>query len=111
MEVVDILGWIALMITLIYTGLGLPAQIRKNLISRSTGGLSLFMTVLLFLTFSPWVAYGLVKPDWYIFLSGVHLDCFRDTIKVTAKNKVCTALDSILMDVAVAPFVWLVRFS
>ncbi len=33
MEVVDILGWIALIITLIYTGLGLPAQIRKNLIS------------------------------------------------------------------------------
>ncbi len=24
------------------------------------------MTVLLFLTFSTWVAYGLVKPDWYI---------------------------------------------
>ena len=66
MEVVDILGWIALIITLIYTGLGLPAQIRKNLLTRSTGGLSLFMTVLLFLTFSTWVAYGLVKPDWYI---------------------------------------------
>ncbi len=66
MEIVDILGWIALIITLIYTGLGLPAQIRKNLLSRSTGGLSLFMTVLLFLTFSTWVAYGLVKPDWYI---------------------------------------------
>ncbi len=68
MEVVDILGWIALIITLIYTGLGLPVQIRQNLIRRSTGGLSLFMTVLLCLTFSSWVAYGLVKTDWYIII-------------------------------------------
>ena len=73
MEIVDILGWIALIITLIYTGLGLPAQIRKNLLSRSTGGLSLFMTVLLFLTFSTWVAYGLVKPDWYIVVPNLTL--------------------------------------
>ncbi len=64
----DIAGFVAFLITVIYTCLGLPVQIRKNYISKSTAGLSLITMVLLFFTFSSWVAYGLIKSerDWYI---------------------------------------------
>ena len=66
MEVVDLFGGNTLIFTLIYTGLGLPVQIRQNIIRRSVGSLSLFMAVLLFLTFSSWVAHGLIKRDWFM---------------------------------------------
>ena len=61
-------GWIAFTVTVVYTALGLPVQIRKNQRNRSTSGLSLFMSIALFCTFSSWVIYGLVKcpKDWYI---------------------------------------------
>ena len=68
MNLVDTIGCTALIITLTYTCLGLPAQIRKNYVNKSTAGLSLFMTIMLLLTFSSWVTYALVKSpqDWYI---------------------------------------------
>ena len=71
MEVVDIVGLLALIITIIYTGFGLPVQIHKNYKAKSTKGLSLSMMILLFLTFSTWVVYGIVKMpmDWYIIIS------------------------------------------
>jgi uncharacterized protein with PQ loop repeat len=68
MKTSDVLGWAALSITLVYTGLGLPVQIYENRLSASTGGLSLFMTVLLFSTFSSWVVYGASRRDWYVLL-------------------------------------------
>ena len=68
MYLVNIIGWSAAVITLIYTALGLPMQVRKNMINKSTSGLSLFMTSLMFLTFSSWVVYSFLKQDWYIFV-------------------------------------------
>ncbi len=66
MHLIDIVGWTAAVITLVYTALGLPMQIRKNSVNKSTKGLSLFMTALMFLTFSSWVVYAILKRDWYI---------------------------------------------
>jgi uncharacterized protein with PQ loop repeat len=71
MDIVDTLGTVALVITVIYTCFGLPVQIRKNYQDKSVAGLSLFLMVMLLFTFSSWVAYGWVKPikDWYVIAS------------------------------------------
>ena len=66
MAYIDILGWIACIITIIYTAFGLPVQIKKNYSIGSTEGLSLFLFCFLFLTFTSWVIYGFCKPDWFI---------------------------------------------
>jgi uncharacterized protein with PQ loop repeat len=64
----DSLGWAALVITIIYTCVGLPSQIRRNHLTKSTTGLSWFMVAMLTCTFAVWLAYGLtVSPrNWYI---------------------------------------------
>ena len=71
MALVDIMGFTALIVTIVYTGLGLPVQIYKNFKSKSTHGLSLSMMVLLLITFLTWVVYAAVKtpPDFYIIIS------------------------------------------
>ncbi|HJO95623.1 MAG TPA: SemiSWEET family transporter [Victivallales bacterium] len=63
---VDVFGWTASIITIIYTAIGLPAQIIKNFKAGTASGLSLFLFVFLFLTFTSWVVYGIFKPDWFI---------------------------------------------
>ncbi len=69
----DVIGWIAFSITVVYTCIGLPIQVRKNYVKKSTAGLSFFMMVVLFFTFSIWITYGLVKSpkDWYIIGSNI----------------------------------------
>lgn len=71
MSLSDAAGWSAMAITVIYSCIGLPAQVRKNYINKSTAGLSVFMTAVMFLTFVNWTAYALLKqpPDWYIAVS------------------------------------------
>ncbi len=68
MNAADSLGWVALFITVVYTCVGLPSQIRRNYLTKSTTGLSLFMVTMLTATFSVWFAYGLtVSPrNWFI---------------------------------------------
>ncbi len=65
------LGLIATIITLVYTLLGLPAQIWKNHQMQSVEGMSLFMCLMLFATFSSWIIYGFKKGDRYIIVSNV----------------------------------------
>jgi uncharacterized protein with PQ loop repeat len=67
------LGWAALLVTVVYTCVGLPSQIRRNHITKSTTGLSLFMVTMLTCTFSVWLAYGLtVSPrNWFIIGANV----------------------------------------
>lgn len=71
MNLVDQFGWAAAIITTVYSGFGLPVQVRKNYVSKSVQGLSLTMTVLQLLTFSSWVMYAAIKPvpDWYVIIS------------------------------------------
>ncbi|MDF1810544.1 MAG: SemiSWEET family transporter [Phycisphaerales bacterium] len=66
METVTVFAWTATIITLLYTSLGLPSQIRKNAKSKSTEGLSLFMAVLLCATMTSWVVYGMLITNWFI---------------------------------------------
>jgi uncharacterized protein with PQ loop repeat len=61
-----IIGYIASFITIIYTAIGMPNQIVKNYKIKCVKSLSLFLFITLFLTFSSWVVYGMVKPDWFI---------------------------------------------
>jgi len=73
MNVEESLGWTALFITVVYTCVGLPSQIRRNYLTKSTTGLSLFMVAMLACTFSVWFAYGLtVSPrNWFIIGANV----------------------------------------
>ena len=73
MEIVDVVGLIALFVTISHTGVGLPMQIYKNFQSKSTKGLSLSMMILLLVTICSWLLYGFVKSpmDWYIILSNL----------------------------------------
>lgn len=66
MELVSAFGWVATIITLLYTSLGLPSQIKKNASSKSTEGLSISMALLLCATMSSWVIYGSLLGNWFI---------------------------------------------
>lgn len=66
MELVSAFGWVATIITLLYTSLGLPSQIKKNASSKSTEGLSVSMATLLCATMSSWVIYGSLLGNWFI---------------------------------------------
>jgi uncharacterized protein with PQ loop repeat len=70
MDPIDIMGWIATIITITYTGYGLPVQFYKNYRMKSTEGLSLSMIIMMFLTFLSWVIYAAMKspPDFYIMV-------------------------------------------
>jgi uncharacterized protein with PQ loop repeat len=70
METIDIIGWVATIITISYTGYGLPVQFLKNHRMKSTEGLSLSMIIMMFLTFLSWVIYAAMKspPDYYIMV-------------------------------------------
>ncbi|WP_151193860.1 SemiSWEET family transporter [Cysteiniphilum sp. JM-1] len=63
---VTTVGWIATVITVIYTLFGLPMQIRTNFKRKSAEGLSLLLFCFLFLTFLSWVFYGGLKSDYFI---------------------------------------------
>jgi uncharacterized protein with PQ loop repeat len=69
----ELIGWLAFSITVVYTCVGLPTQIRRNYLTRSTSGLSLFMVVVLTLTFLVWLAYGLALTprNWFIIGSNL----------------------------------------
>lgn len=64
-------GLAAAIITTVYSGFGLPVQVRKNYLGKSVEGTSLVMTVLQLFTFSSWVLYAAIKtqPDWYVIVS------------------------------------------
>jgi len=64
----NMIGWIATSITIVYTALGLPSQIKKVITNKSTHGLSLFMTIMMFLTFTSWIFYAVVKSDLFILV-------------------------------------------
>lgn len=71
MEKANILGSIAASMTIMYACCGLPIQIRKNHLLKSTEGLSLFMMSFAFLSLFCWMTYAIVKTpkDWFIFVS------------------------------------------
>jgi len=97
-DTIDMVGITASVISVIYTGFGMPVQIYKNYTVKSTAGLSLSMMVLLFLTLISWVVYGFLKTDWYIILPNfigsisvtvifIQFWLYRKTGKIILKNR------------------------
>ena len=70
MNTIEILGWFALVVSVIYTSFGLPVQIVKNHKNRSTEGLSFWMFFMMFITYLSWVLYAFAHtpPDWFIIV-------------------------------------------
>jgi uncharacterized protein with PQ loop repeat len=70
MDPVDVMGWIATIVTITYTSYGLPVQFYKNYKKKSTEGLSLSMIIMMFMTFLSWVICAAMKspPDYYIMV-------------------------------------------
>ncbi len=71
MNTIDLVGYIATGITLVYTCLGVPAQAIKHYKMKSTAGSSIFMYLMFFFTVSSWIIYALLKHDYYILASNV----------------------------------------
>lgn len=67
----DTVGFLAFCLTIVYTGIGLPIQIRQNFRRRSVQGLSLFMNAILLLVMVSWVVYGWIVNNWYIMGSNI----------------------------------------
>jgi len=67
----EILGWIALIVSLIFTCIGLPSQIKRNKKRKSTRGLSETMMIMSFSTYLSWVFYSLSINDLYLFFANL----------------------------------------
>jgi uncharacterized protein with PQ loop repeat len=72
-EISDIAVLAALVITVVYTVLGLPMQILRNYKTKSAAGLSLFLMIIPTVSFVIWAAYGFVKAPvgWYLFIANL----------------------------------------
>ena len=64
----NIIGIITVALSLIVTGLGLTAQVRKNKKRKSMEGLSFFYFFVLAISYSFWVIYGIVSEDWILII-------------------------------------------
>ncbi|MBC7981616.1 hypothetical protein H7X65_00905 [Candidatus Parcubacteria bacterium] len=63
------IGFTAMIITCIYTGLSMPQQIYQVWKSHDTSGLSLFMLAMMLFTFLCWSTYGSLKEkNWNILI-------------------------------------------
>lgn len=64
------LGYLAMIITCIYTGISMPRQIIQIWEIGNADSLSLFMLVMMLATFTSWAIYSLkkAKTDWYILV-------------------------------------------
>jgi uncharacterized protein with PQ loop repeat len=68
MFIEDILGWMAMVSSILYLCFGLPLQIIKNYKQKSTQGLSLMLIVFCSITLVMWSLYAWYREptDWYI---------------------------------------------
>ncbi len=63
-------GWIATIITMVYTLIGMPSQIWQNYVNQSVAGLSLNMYAIMSVMCVCWAVYATVKKDrdWFIII-------------------------------------------
>jgi uncharacterized protein with PQ loop repeat len=64
-------GKITTGVSLMYTTLGLGAQVWKNWQRHSVEGVSIFMFVMLLATFGCWITYGTFKRDSNMIISNI----------------------------------------
>ncbi len=60
---------ITVILSLIVTGLGLTAQVRKNYIRKSIEGLSFFYFFVLAVSYTFWSIYGFMQKDGVLIIS------------------------------------------
>jgi len=65
-EKMSTIGILAVIASLSVTVLGFPAQIYKNYKKGECKGLSLLLICSHCASFSLWLTYGFIEPDWYI---------------------------------------------
>lgn len=63
-----IIGLITVVLSLVVTGLGLSSQVKKNAKGRSTAGLSFFYFLILAISYSFWVVYGITLSDLVLII-------------------------------------------
>jgi len=61
-----LIGTLTAAVSILTKIIGLPDQIRKNYIRKSTKGVSSILIILLFSSYSLWTIYGLLKNDWVL---------------------------------------------
>jgi uncharacterized protein with PQ loop repeat len=67
-ELITIVGILTTIVAILVKVLGLPDQIRKNHLRKSTEGLSVLFFGLGFLSYALWTFYGVLKGDWVLIL-------------------------------------------
>lgn len=65
----NILGVLAMLVSLSVVFFGLTSQVWKNYKNKSCEGLSLGLIAVTFLAYTVWAAYGVSKPDWFLVAS------------------------------------------
>lgn len=65
-KTIALVGVITTIVSILVKIIGLPDQIRKNYVRKSTAGLSVPFFVLGFVSYGLWTMYGLLKQDWVL---------------------------------------------
>jgi len=63
-----IVGIITTIVSILTKLIGLPDQIRKNYIRKTTRGVSSILIILLFLSYVLWTFYGFLKNDIFLMI-------------------------------------------
>ena len=66
MEIINILGYNAILAGLLGVIIGLVTQIIKNYRRKSTEGLSFWWILLAFYSYVSWLLYGILKQDFFL---------------------------------------------
>jgi uncharacterized protein with PQ loop repeat len=64
----NIIGIFTILLSLVVTGIGLTSQVRKNKSRKSTDGLSLFYFIILAISYTFWVIYGITLKDLVLII-------------------------------------------
>jgi uncharacterized protein with PQ loop repeat len=67
----SVLGVLAVIASFVIVFYGTPAQIIKNWRRKSCAGLALPLFCQVFVAYTLWALYGLIKPDWFLVVSQV----------------------------------------
>lgn len=67
-QLLAVVGVVTTIVSILVKVIGLPDQIHKNHIRKSTAGLSVPFFVLGFVSYAMWTFYGVLKQDWVLIL-------------------------------------------
>ena len=67
-ELIILVGTITTIVSVLTKFVGLPDQIRRNYIRKSTKGISTILIILLCLSYILWTFYGFLKNDLFLMI-------------------------------------------